>query len=262
MALTRFILRQVTNMATREEVLHIAAGQIGYYAPNDPEPGSKYARWLADVTGEDWLRGSSTEIAWCCCFVSWCLAMADQDCTGFPSYNTDLVLGKNPSLVSRSECMPGDIIIWDWDGDGLTDHIGFVNYSDGDYLQTIEGNHGNYVTTVDRSNYWGCVAAIIRPPYSNASSYDNSPNDDTIDYLTTMAERVIEGKYGNGINRIDNLYNAVQDTVNALCANEQPTDSVLAMFANDVIEGKYGNGEDRRYAIYKAVQDVVNAMFV
>lgn len=249
-------------MATRETVLHNAASQIGYYAPNDPEPGSRYARWLADVTGEDWLRGSSTEIAWCCCFVSWVLAVSDQDCTGFPSYNTDLVLGKNPPLVSKSECMPGDIIIWDWDGDGLTDHIGFVNYCDKDgYIQTIEGNHGNYVTTVDRSNYWGCVAAIIRPPYDNALPYDSgSDSASDTDYLTAMAERVINGDYGNGINRIDNLYNAVQDTVNALYANEQPTDSVLCMFANDVIEGKYGNGDDRRYAIYKAVQDVVNSM--
>lgn len=249
-------------MATRDEVLHIAASQIGYFAPNDPEPGSLYARWLADVTGEDWLRGSSTEIAWCCCFVSWCLAMANQECTGFPSYNTDLVLNKNPKLVSRSECMPGDIIIWDWDGDGLTDHIGFINYVDGDgFIQTIEGNHNNYVTTVDRSNYWGCVAAIIRPPYDNASSYSGDTYDgECVDYIAAMANRVIDGYYGNGINRIDNIYNAVQDTVNALCANESPTDSVLAQFANDVIRGDYGNGEDRRYAIYKAVQDKVNSM--
>ena len=61
-------------MATAEDVLNIARGELGYYAPDDPESGSKYGRWMADVTGEDWLRGPSREIWWCCCFSSWCLA--------------------------------------------------------------------------------------------------------------------------------------------------------------------------------------------
>ena len=55
-------------MATVEDVLNIARGELGYYAPDDPEPGSKYGRWMADVTGEDWLRGPYRDISWCCCF--------------------------------------------------------------------------------------------------------------------------------------------------------------------------------------------------
>lgn len=39
-------------MGTPNDVLRIAVGEIGYYAPDDPQPGSKYGRWMADVTGE------------------------------------------------------------------------------------------------------------------------------------------------------------------------------------------------------------------
>ena len=83
-------------MATANDVLDIARGEIGYKALEDPEPGSKYGRWMAEVTGEDWLAGPSTSIWWCCMYASWVLDRAGQECRGFPSYNTDIVLGGRP----------------------------------------------------------------------------------------------------------------------------------------------------------------------
>lgn len=49
-------------MATAEDVMRVAFGELGYYAPDDPERGSKYGRWMAEITGEDWLAGPSSEI--------------------------------------------------------------------------------------------------------------------------------------------------------------------------------------------------------
>ena len=156
-------------MATVNEVLDIARSQIGYYALDDPEPGSKYGRWLANKWGEYWLAGPSTSIWWCCMWVSWVLDQAGQECTGFPSYNTDLVLGAGPSLVPAREARPGDIVIWDWDGNGATDHIGFVESYEGGRLVTIEGNYRNTVARVDRTSSMGLVSAVIRPPYDEAA---------------------------------------------------------------------------------------------
>lgn len=251
------------KMATAQDVIRIATAEVGYYAPDDPEAGSKYGRWLAEKTGEDWLAGPSWEIAWCCCFVSWCLDQAGQECTGFPSYNTDLVLSKNPHLVSRVEIQPGDIIIWDWNGDGATDHIGIVSYYDhANYIQTIEGNHHNKVAVVDRSNAWGYVAAIIRPPYTDAKPEAPDANASK-DYIDEVAQMVMDGEFGNGQDRIDRLYDAVQTTVNQLCSGEldSKTDNVWIKFANDVISGDYGNEPDRRYNIYRAVQNRVNEYY-
>ena len=157
-------------MATVNEVLDIARSQIGYAALDDPEPGSKYGRWLAAKTGESWLAGPSTSIWWCCMFVSWVLDKAGQKCTGFPSYNTDLVLAAYPLRVPKSDMRPGDIVIWDWDGNGATDHIGFVeSYADG-RLTTIEGNYHNTVARVDRTSSFRLISAVIRPPYDEAPS--------------------------------------------------------------------------------------------
>ncbi len=38
---------------------------------------------------------------------------------------------------------PGDIIFFDWDGDGLGNHVGIVESSDDTYVYTIEGNSGD-----------------------------------------------------------------------------------------------------------------------
>ena len=161
-------------MSKIDDVLNVARGEIGYRALLDPEPGSKYARWLAEVTGEDWLTGPSTEIWWCCCFVSWVLAQCNVVCPGFPSYNTDLVLGKKPPTVDKWHMKPGDIVIWDWDGNDATDHIGFVERYDEDGLTTIEGNYRNSVARVNRTDTIGLIRAVIRPPYAGAGAVDGS----------------------------------------------------------------------------------------
>ena len=34
----------------------------------------------------------------------------------------------------------GDLIFYDWAGDGVSDHVGIVAYVEGGYVHTIEGN--------------------------------------------------------------------------------------------------------------------------
>lgn len=148
------------------DVIDIAFGELGYYAPNDPERGSKYGRWLAEVTGEDWLAGPSTEIWWCCMFVSWCLAQAGIKMDGFPTQNTDLALngGAIKYAVPVESVQYGDIVIFNWDWDSYTDHIGFATGSfDGTGFTTIEGNVGNAVK--EKYRQLGNVAYVLRPPY-------------------------------------------------------------------------------------------------
>lgn len=173
-------------MATVNDVLNIARGEIGYSAYDDPEQGSKYGRWLANKWGQAWLAGPSTSNWWCCMYVSWVLDQAGQPCVGFPSYNTDLVLSDRPPRVNAKDARPGDIIIWNWDGDGATDHIGIVEHHEpGAYgtLITIEGNYRNSVARVDRSGTWSLVSAVIRPQYDGEEA-------DMTDQQSKMLEAV------------------------------------------------------------------------
>lgn len=160
-----------------DSVISIAEKELGYYAPNDPERGSKYGRWMASITGEDWLAGPSSEIWWCCIFVSWVLNQANVVVKGFPSQNTDLALdgGARNYLVSdKNQIRRGDILIFDWNWDtDATDHIGFAKESpSGGYVATIEGNVGNAVQNKTRS--LSTIRYVIRPQYTGASTVESS----------------------------------------------------------------------------------------
>ena len=154
------------GLGRASDVIDAAYGELGYYAPDDPERGSKYGRWLADLTGEDWLAGPSNEIFWCCMFASWCLYMGGVQMDGFPTQNTDLALngGAKKYAVPIEDVRYGDIVIFNWDWDNTTDHIGFATGEfDGTGFTTIEGNVGNAVK--EKYRQLGNVAYVLRPPY-------------------------------------------------------------------------------------------------
>lgn len=170
-------------MSNVADMLQVAAKEIGYYAPSDPEPGSKYGRWMADVTGETWLRGSSKIVWWCAIFVSWVFSQAGIATQGLlPSYNCDQIRSRARAkgwvISSKYEARPGDIVLFDWGRDGSCDHIGIVEKNNGTYVTTIEGNTssgtagsqsaGNGVWR--RTRAWGSVACVIRVPVAGAVS--------------------------------------------------------------------------------------------
>lgn len=153
---------------TADDIIRIAEKELGYYAPNDPERGSKYGRWMAKITGEDWMAGPSVEIWWCCMYVSWVLDQGKVKVPGFPSQNTDLALngGAKNLLVDRTAIKRGDILIFDWNwGTAATDHIGFAKGPVvGGYVETIEGNVSNSVQNKTRA--LSTIRYVIRPQYS------------------------------------------------------------------------------------------------
>lgn len=158
-----------SNKGTADEVIRVAEAELGYYAPSDPERGSKYGRWMAEITGEDWLAGPSTEIWWCCMFVSWVLNQAGVVVKGFPSQNTDLALNggaKNYLITDKNKIRRGDILIFDWNwATTATDHIGFAKGSPSNgYVTTIEGNVGNSVQ--NKSRALSTIRYVVRPQYS------------------------------------------------------------------------------------------------
>lgn len=98
--------------------------------------GAKFWSWY----------GFNGRVEWCACFVSWC---ADQlgyiDAGVIPKFagvGTGIDFFKergqwqSPGYVPA----PGDIIFFDWEADGLCDHVGIVESCDGTTVYTIEGN--------------------------------------------------------------------------------------------------------------------------
>jgi len=163
-----------TPTGSVEDVMKTAYGELGYYAPDDPERGSKYGRWMAEYTGEDWMAGPSVEIWWCCMFVSWVLYHAGVRCAGFPSQNTDVALegGAAAHLVDKSQILRGDVLIFDWNfATDPTDHIGFATGSPYDgVVDTIEGNVKNAVKEMTRD--LSTIRYVVRPDYEGQEATD------------------------------------------------------------------------------------------
>jgi GH25 family lysozyme M1 (1,4-beta-N-acetylmuramidase) len=108
----------------------------------------------------------------------------------------------------------GDIICYNWDtgvqpNNGFSDHIGIVESINlgGKSFTTLEGNMLGGVVgrrTVNVGD--GYIRGFARPKYATKSSSGNKVV--TQKTITEIAYEVIEGKWGNGVERINRLYEA------------------------------------------------------
>ena len=104
----------------------------------------------------------------------------------------------------------------------------------------------------------------------NAILNDETPSNSASSDLDSVAQEVLQGLWGNGQERYENLSNAgydaqaVQDRVNSLLSGGNTVD--LDTVANEVIQGLWGNGQERfdnlTNAGYnaQAVQDRVDSL--
>ena len=116
-----------------EAIVEVAAQQVGNVG------GGPYWSWY----------GFYDRVEWCACFVSWCAHKCGYIEDGIiPKF---AVVGHGMSWFRNRDQWqgrgyhpkPGDIIFFDWDGDGLGNHVGIVESSDDTYVYTIEGNSGD-----------------------------------------------------------------------------------------------------------------------
>ena len=135
----------------------------------------------------------------------------------------------------------------------------------------------DYFPSMDGIRWWQYSS---NPYDKNIVLLDDSEEDiliskNTSKSLDTVANEVIQGIWGNGQERFDNLTNAgynaqaVQDRVNAILNDETPINSAssdLDSVAQEVLQGLWGNGQERYDSLTRAgydaqtVQDRVNSL--
>jgi cell wall-associated NlpC family hydrolase len=107
---------------------------------------------IGNVNGEPYWSwyGFESRVAWCATFVSWCAnecgyidagiipRFAACQSQGIPWFK-DRGIWQEPGYVPA----PGDIIFFDWEQDGNSDHVGIVEYVEGEVVHTVEGNTSN-----------------------------------------------------------------------------------------------------------------------
>ncbi|HEY3446109.1 MAG TPA: peptidoglycan-binding protein [Myxococcales bacterium] len=123
-----------TSGPLRQRILQVAQGEIGTLETGtNSGPCLKYPRFFG--------RGSE---AWCADFVSYVMTNAGKPFND--PYCPSIVnkMKASGQWKGRSDPQPGDIVLFDWNGDGTSDHVGIVKGVNGDgSIQTIEGNTEN-----------------------------------------------------------------------------------------------------------------------
>jgi hypothetical protein len=180
-------------MATPDDVLNVERGELGYSRWNDDQAGTKYGRWYADRTGESYYGTSG--VPFCAMFQSYCLDQAGVSAPGMPGAYCPWILdaGRNEGRMIYNEvAKPGDLVLFDWGGDSVPDHIGIVeeNHPESNYLCTIEGNTNNGCVA-RRTRAYSTIAGIIRP------YYDDTSTGGTIDSGSTSSDQLdVDGWWG------------------------------------------------------------------
>lgn len=182
------------------DVLSKARGEIGYSRWTDPQQGTKYGRYYAKLTGSSYYGQNG--VPYCAMFVSWVFAQVGATCPGLPEAYCPYILSKARNagavLSSKQSAKPGDVILFDWGGDGVCDHVGIVEKNFGSYVQTIEGNtssgtsgsQSNGGVVARRTRSWGTVKAVVRPTYGGSSKPSTSTG-------TSSSSRIkVDGLWG------------------------------------------------------------------
>lgn len=170
-----------------------------------------------------------------------------------------------PGCIALSEQHHTEMFV-DWGvlgGAHIDEHGGVQGCCQGDQ----RGNEVSIGPAYTPSYGWDY---ILIPPEDGGVSHRAPAGD-----LDVVAQRVINGEYGNGDARRQRLeaegydYDAVQDRVNAILqgGDTQPSGGKsVDELAREVINGDWGNGEDRRQSLtaagydYNAVQKRVNEL--
>lgn len=188
-------------MATARQALDVARGEIGYSRWNDSQAGTKYGRWYAAQTNSPYYGTSG--VPYCAMFVSWVLAQVGMTPPGgIYAYCPYGINGARNAgrLVSKTAAQPGDIVFFDWGGDGVSDHTGFVeSYANGVYT-CIEGNtspgtsgsQSNGGGVYRRTRYASQICAVARPAYSAASPSSGSSEPAATTPTATAATDILE----------------------------------------------------------------------
>lgn len=154
---------------------------------------------------------------------------------------------ENDGYIPKS----ADAVLYDWDDSGMgdntgnPDHIGVVetvNETAGTFI-VIEGNYSNCVKRRTMEINGKYIRGFICPKYDQ-DPVVAIPEFPTSAWIDEAAQEVIAGKWGNGTDRKENIYNAIQNRVNELSPTGNTLKSVDEV-AREVIAGQWGNGQDR-----------------
>jgi len=153
-------------MSTALDVLNVARSQIGFHAGAQDE--NPYGDWYGIKNAPYCAMG----VSWCFAQVGLSYLVAAQTPKGF-AYNPAALpwFQRQGLVVNKYSAQPGDLVFFDWNSDGVVDHVEIIENASPDGITTIGFNTGNPNDSVHESGCWRVhrpylfIAAIVRPKY-------------------------------------------------------------------------------------------------
>ncbi len=148
----------------RQDIINVANSQVGITESPLNSNNTMYGEWF-NLNGQPW----------CAIFVSWVYAEASYPLPaidgpkGFSSVQDGYEYWRNKGELTTTPQM-GDIVLFDWNGDGHCDHTGIFEswIEHGSTFNTIEGNtslgnNSNGGQVMKRQRKIGSVKAFVSP---------------------------------------------------------------------------------------------------
>lgn len=182
-------------MATAEKLLELARSQIGV---KESPAGSNKVKYNTAYYGRE-VKGSG--YPWCCTFVWWLFREAGASELFFNGAKTAyapalLTYHKKMGQAVSRDYKPGDIIFFDFNGNGTPDHVGICEEWDDayKYITTIDGNTGegneaNGGAVMRRRRNVSVICGAYRPAYEEEEIVTQEQFDSLMaDWLARQAE--------------------------------------------------------------------------
>ena len=150
-------------MARACDILLLARQELG--VAEDP-PGSNHVKYNNAYYSQD-ISGDA--YAWCLVFIWWIFKQANASELFYDGKKTAYVptfdewARKKGITVNLDDARPGDIIVYDWNGNKQGNHVGILTALSAGQVTTIEGNVDNAVKEMKRNR--SLVLRVIRPAY-------------------------------------------------------------------------------------------------
>lgn len=205
-------------MSSAAKVLQTAIAEIGI---KENPSGSNKVKYNTEYYGS---AVSGSGYAWCAVFVWWVFKHAGCSelfyggkksayCPTIADYYI-----ANKQTVSKGSGKPGDIVLFDWNQNNSSDHIGIIEKknSDGSYTciegNTSVGNNSNGGQVMRRQRYQSQISWICRPKYTETTTSTSTTTTTTTS--TSSSKLTVDGSWGAATTtKTQKVMGTVQDGV-------------------------------------------------
>lgn len=177
---------------TAERILAIARGELGV---KEAPAGSNRVKYNTDYYGRE---VSGKGYPWCCVFIWWLFQKAQAKDLFFGGGRTaycPALLDHHKEQRVNGQYKPGDVVFFDFNGNGTADHVGLCECWDGTCITTIDGNTGeanedNGGAVMRRTRNKRYIVGAYRPEYREGEEMTQLQFDNLMaDWLARQSQR-------------------------------------------------------------------------